>query len=201
MDFASLTTDEFVSLDADQWVNLPLNREVEVEPETPLVVSLESVKLHCKVDSEAEDDLITEMILAATDYAEDAMGCTLLARDRTEILNAGGTGLLPLPRGPILSITGITDDLGRKITSYRVVRTGLMDWVQVQGSYTLPLRVDYRAGYETAQDVPPAIRQAIRMHAATLYAHRESLSEVSLQPVPQSLADFYRLKRRHPGIG
>jgi hypothetical protein len=88
-----------------------------------------------------------------------------------------------------------------EISDYDITRHGKTDVITINESVTYPVTVVYRAGYSSASAIPADIRLAIRQHVATLYEHRESISDLSLTPVPHSLESFYRLKRRSMGIG
>ena len=177
-------------------------------PTDPVVypVTASQASNHLRLDDDFYDpDQLEGLIAAATDYAESAMGCTLIARDRTAVLyepraNAGGH---PLPYGPLASVQSVTDAGGSAVPSpaYVLARVGHTDRIRFTGSPAYPVTVVYRAGYATAGEVPASIRQAILMHVATLYENRESVAEKGRTPVPHTLEEFYRLKSRTVGVG
>lgn len=165
---------------------------------TDRLISWEEIADQARIDNADEQELVERMIDAATDYAEEAMGCTLVARNRTMTFRDGEP--MRLRWGPTLSIVSVVDGNDAAFTDYELRRTGKLELVHPNSSITYPVTVTYQAGYESAADVPSAILQAIRMHAATLYKVRESVMDKQMISVPQSVEDFYRLKSWRIGI-
>jgi hypothetical protein len=115
----------------------------------------------------------------------------------------GRSPLLRLPRGPVQSITSVTDANGHVLagTAYALERRGHQDQMRLNVAAVFPLTVVYVAGYGAASDVPALIRQGLLCHVGTLYENRESVAVGTMAPVPHSLADFYRLRSRKIGVG
>lgn len=144
-----------------------------------------------------EQSLVMDYLAAATEYAETMMGTSLCSRTITATFNPGEP--LILPRGPVTTITSVTDS-GTPVT-WTASMIGHLTIVlpdQLRGG---AISVVYQAGYGTASDVPADIRAAIRMHVGTLYEQRESTTDKPLTEVPNSLAAFYNLKRRSSLVG
>jgi uncharacterized phiE125 gp8 family phage protein len=142
---------------------------------------------------------VRELTAAAAEYAEEALGASLITRTITAEFYEGEK--LFLPRGPVMTVTSVTDAGGRAV-GWRLERYGRSDLLVTTAAYTTPLTVVYTAGYGSGiTNVPADIRHAIRTHVATLYENRESVSDKAKMPVPHSLADFYRMKSRIVGIG
>jgi uncharacterized phiE125 gp8 family phage protein len=167
-------------------------------------------------DSALERDYVLELQAAAVEFAETAMGCSLLTRTVTAVFYGPNTPTnfgytyafnwrhrLRLPRGPILGgITSVTDANGTVDPSkYKLEAAGVSDLLRVDVGYVEPLTVVYQGGYGSRPcDVPADIRHAIRMHVGTLYSNRQSIGKAG-DSVPHGLADFYRLKCRMVPIG
>lgn len=170
----------------------------EIDDVTDAPVSWAQAKVHLRLSSDDEQDYVEDLIDAATDHAEEAMACTLMARERSVTFYRGGP--MYLPKGPLISVTSIIDADAKTITDYDLEKVGNADLLTINEGFTYPLEVVYQAGYASASDIPAAIRQAILCHVGTLYENRESVSDKSKTPVPHSLEAFYRLKRRSAGV-
>lgn len=171
-------------------------------PATGRILDFGQMDLHIRDVPTEHRDLILDYIDAATINAENAMGTSLLQRSITAVFYEGEK--IYLPRGPVISITSVTDFNGQTYTQnnqYFWERFGRADKIRFQTGFTYPLTVVYVAGYANAAAVPADIRLALRQHVATMYANSESISADTLRETPQSLADFYRLNSREVGIG
>lgn len=168
-----------------------------------LPVTYQQAAAHLRLVDDQDRDYVKDLIAAATEFAETALGASLITRTVTATFNQGEP--LYLPRGPLISLTSVTQFGGHLIASPNctIEGHGNADLLVIQANaWTAPLIVVYQAGYgPTVNDVPADIRMAIRMHTATLYENRESVADKSLIPVPHSLGDFYRLKSRQTGTG
>jgi len=150
-----------------------------------------------------------DLLDACTEYAENALDSSLLTRTitatyfeyhTTPLGFFGYDGYYPrlllLPRGPVQSITSITDANGNVI-NFNWETYGNSDKLRMLSGYVAPLTVVYQAGYgDTADNVPSDIRMAIRTHVATLFEQRGSTDEKAILAVPHSLEAFYQLRRR-----
>lgn len=160
-------------------------------------VSYAQMSSHLRLNTDDDRADVLDMIDAAVDFAEEAMACSLVNRVITATFF--DNEVLALPRGPVVSISSITD-ANSVSPSYRLERYGHQDVIVALASFKAPLVVVYVAGWgAAASDVPADIRQAIKMHAAAMYENRESIADREMVPVPHSLADFYRLRSRQAG--
>lgn len=171
----------------------------ETEP-----ITLAELKAHLRVDIDDEDDLLTSLLVAARQAVEH--------RTRRQMLTATWTLTLPgfpscgrieLPYTNLQSVTGVSyaDLNGAAQTlaasDYRVITAtdpGFVvlaptsSWPATEVGNAEPVTVVYVAGYgEDAADVPEALRHAIKLLAAHWYWHRESASEDSVRPVPDTI--------------
>ncbi len=120
-----------------------------------LVVSLEKFKSHLRITATTDDTEIREVLEAVTDAVEPVVG-PVAPRTFTEFVDVNGRLVAPM-RGPIVSVTSLTPDLGSAVDSSRytvdtdlgVIR--LRFWTR--GQYTLV----YRAGHNPW---PAALRNA-----------------------------------------
>ncbi|HWE95751.1 MAG TPA: hypothetical protein VG269_17435 [Tepidisphaeraceae bacterium] len=154
---------------------------------------------------------MNDLLPAAYDRAETFMECALSPQTITaifDIQDVGGwraaewnyldqwTGRLrwQLPRGPILSITSVTDANSNAV-SYERHTAGNADFViplQPIIASQCPITVVYQAGFGT---IPPSIIQAIRVDVATSYMVRENTSNLAANPI-HKIEEFYRFKGR-----
>lgn len=192
-----------------------------ITPPTGLVVDLASAKVHLSVDSGDDDTLITAMIGAASDYAEQMTGRALLPQTWELSLDAFPLNswqrigaywpeyiaAMRLTRVPVASITSVsyTDTEGAAQTLSNTLYT--LDAADDFGAaYVVPayntiwpltqesinaVRVRYVAGYANAAAVPQAIKNWILLQIAAMYANRES--EVVIRGVCVQLGFVDRL--------
>jgi uncharacterized phiE125 gp8 family phage protein len=85
-----------------------------ITPPTALPVSLETAKLHLKVQHTADDELITLMIRAAARTAEQHLNRALMSQTWQLLIDAFPADEIVLPRPRVQSITSIvyTDAVG-----------------------------------------------------------------------------------------
>jgi uncharacterized phiE125 gp8 family phage protein len=163
-------------------------------------VTLTEAKLHCRVDSSAEDALLTALIVAARQHVEETTGRALITQTREIRLDAWPR-VLYLPRPPVSSITSVTytDDTGATATlsaSAYALRTGtepgcvLFDGTLVP-SVTLAdmagVNVRYECGYGGASSVPKPVFQALLLLIGHWYANREAVAAGNLGPLPMAV--------------
>ena len=139
---------------------------------------------HCAIDADLaatsdEQNYLADLQAAAVEFAETAMGCSLLTRTITAVFYSGphapaytnivsdqGPRLIELPRGPIHAITSATDSQGNAI-AWQADGAANTDLIRLTAGYTPPLTVVYTAGYGAGATDPPAdLRHAIRAHVA-----------------------------------
>lgn len=180
---------------------------VRVSAPAAMPVSLDEAKAHLRVierdgNGDAlpfEDDALLEAyIAAAVDHLDGwtgVLGRALVKQSWRQ--DYSGFGCLRLPLGPVASITKIENFDGDNVVqtvdpSVYVMRTdargSYVDVVPGQswpGHYSRPdaVSVTYVAGVDDA-DVPPAIKAAILLFAAHLYANREAVAETAMAELP-----------------
>ena len=167
-------------------------------PPTLSALTLAEVVLHLRLDQGSETGpeapLLTGMRDAAERHFERYCAAALMDQEWTMMLNrwpdynAG----LQLPYPPLLDLISIEQDGDPfDIADFRVDSGDRFPAVlspisgSWSGSYTPGMRgeIVFRCGYETADDVPADIKQALLMAIATWYENRESLQQFILTPV------------------
>lgn len=173
-------------------------------------VTLAEVKAHCSIDDPAHDALLAELIAAAVDRldgAGGALGRCLITQAWRYAFARFPPGEIALPLPPCQSVDAITyvDPAGATLVlppaDYRVSGLGGVAVARIRAApgTTWPstgddpesVAVSFTAGYGDAPaDVPAAIRAAIKMDVASLFAYRESVSSTGLAEAPHGAAEL-----------
>lgn len=156
-----------------------------------LPVSLDEAKAHLKVDFANDDDLITRLINAATDQAEQWTGRAITRRTYTLKLRDFPGGRRPqfLPRPPLVEVESIDyfdsdGDAAELDPEALLVETGEEptisparggSWPSADSERRQPVSIAYEAGYADAAAVPDLIKSAILLQVGMLYEYREQV--------------------------
>jgi uncharacterized phiE125 gp8 family phage protein len=166
-------------------------------------LTTDAMKLHLRVDHDSDDDLIDQLILAATAWCEEFQGRTYVNRSRTMVLDKWETLIRP-PYPPLVSVDSIqyVDTAGSTQTLdssyYRVDTTNQpgriteaygMSWPDIR-AVTNAVTITYTAGYGAAADVPDQVKAAIKLLVGHWYEHREAVAEISLNKAPMAVEDL-----------
>lgn len=172
---------------------------VSPHDEDDLIISLEDMKKHLRVDFDDDDDTIEGLILGMTSFLsgkDGYLGRALL--DSTWELRMRWFPCNPirLPLPPLIEVTAINyfDKDGNAQTfdmndctikgvggKGEVWLNNGVSWPVVQPINPEAVVVQFRAGYvdssvsPPANKVPPAILAAIKLHVGTLYENRETV--------------------------
>lgn len=156
-------------------------------------VTLDEAKAHLRVEITDDDDLISRLITAAREDAEEWQGRAYITQTLRLTLDRfpWGDGPIWLPRPPVQSVTQIAyvDSAGvqqivdpsiyRVDTAHepaRIVPDTDQSWPDDELAPVAAVTVDYVAGYgDVGADVPAAIRQAILLILGHLYENREDV--------------------------
>jgi uncharacterized phiE125 gp8 family phage protein len=171
-------------------------------------VTLAEAKAHLKVDTADDDTLISSLITAARARAEWHTGRALIAQDWILWLDAWpDDGVVEIPLPPLVAVSSVTtyasDDSAAVLDAdrYRVDTASSPGRLAIKNALSPPVvtlrRIDgiaiaFSAGYGAAAAVPPAIKQAILVLIADLYANRGD-TEALVGPQAQSLLAPYRI--------
>jgi uncharacterized phiE125 gp8 family phage protein len=176
-----------------RWIEGPLER---VTAPTLDPLTLEELKLHCKVDHTADDSHLTNCAKAAVEYVEDAIpGNWQILQATYDLPVACWWEELRLPRPPLQSVTWIKyyDTAGTQqtlATTYYQVRTpwrqpgrihraALQSWPGLQVDRPYPITVRLVCGAAAASAVPYKLKQAVLMLTEHWYLNREAIGEVN----------------------
>jgi len=185
-----------------------------------LPVSLERAKQHLRVDVSDDDDLITDMIKAAADYAEGFMGRTIVDTTYDLVLDGFPKNRvsLALPRPPLIALGGVylldADDNETTLAGVVVDLAGGRLIAPSGGWPTATseasVRVRYRAGYvsydaeasppATEGAVPSAIVAGLLLYIGSLYQQREDQTPTAMTTIPLSAERLLRMYRIELGM-
>jgi uncharacterized phiE125 gp8 family phage protein len=165
-------------------------------------LTLEDAKQHLRVDSDDEDELIEAYILAAVDHVEQFTGLVLTRRLVTETLSCFGERLRSWPVSSIVSV-GYVDALAadqdydltglRANLAMRPVRLVTNTrWPAVYG-YNAPITVVVDAGYDSPEQVPGSVMQALKLLVGHWFRSREAVTVgVVATEVPMAVDSLLR---------
>lgn len=179
--------------------------KVTIQPATE-PISLEEAKLHLKVDTDADDTLITALITSARQYVERYCNIALITQTVTEKYDC--LSAMRLSVSPVVVVTSVqylaspSGDLQTLSTSLYGVDTYLKP-AQIYGKYgaTWPaaltqrqcVTVVYVAGYgDEASDVPAPIISAMLLTIGDLYENRQDRAR-TLTSAAEFLLNPYRI--------
>ncbi len=164
-----------------------------ITPPAALVVDLASMKLHLRVDHDDEDALITALITAATEQAEQRTGRALMTQtweakfdyfpDEIELTRLPVQAIVSVeyvtPLGATLTLTSGThyrlsdaDDYGFA----KLVCVAGQTWPTTMADRDV-VTVRYTAGYASAAAVPESIKQWIKLAVGDMYENREASTD------------------------
>ena len=160
-------------------------------------VTLTEAKLHLKVDSTDDNDLITALITAAREAGEQYTQIGFAPQTLEMVLDEfpDDGEAIELELGPVASITHIkyTDTAGAEqtvssadyaLSTYGSVHRALPDygvsWPDTQ-DVAEAVRVRYVTGYTT---LPKAAKQAMLLLIGHWYRNREAVSDKPMSDVP-----------------
>jgi uncharacterized phiE125 gp8 family phage protein len=183
----------------------------------PLVepISLAEAKLHLRVDTAAEDALISSLILTSRLHVETALDLALITQSWSTFLDAWPTDpVIQLPLRPVQAINALriyADDGTYETiapTRYLLDGAGTPARLVRRDAPTFPrpkriangIEIAFTVGFGTApSDVPATIRHSILLLVAHWYEHREIVdsepTSVRIPSLVSSLLTPYRAVR------
>ena len=166
-------------------------------------VTLTEIKAHCRIDTDADDTYLGDIIEAARRQVESITGRQIMDATYTVKFDRFPTDdYIELPGAPLQTVTSVSyvNTSGTTTTfssaSYDVDATATPGRIYVDRGVGWPSTYDernavtivYKAGYSTAGAVPEDIKHAIRFLAANWYEMREPvISGTAATPVPATL--------------
>ncbi len=156
---------------------------------TTYPVTLAEAKLHCRVDIADDDTLITALITAATEMAEQKTGRAIMTQTLELTLDAFPDAF-ELTRVPVQSVTSVKyyDTTGAQQTLsntlYALDAADDFGFAHISPVYAgvwpdtrdqiNAVAVRYVAGYADAASVPQSIKNWILLMVSTMYENRET---------------------------
>lgn len=173
-------------------------------------LTLTEAKLHLKVDVTADDTLITALIQAAREWAENYTRRSFVQRTLELRLDCF-PGVILLPRGPVISLTSLEYlDQGGTLTAVdaSVYQSDLYStparlmpgfgqvWPTAKYGTLNSVTATYVAGYEPSSDsptdyaanIPQAIKAAMKLMLGHWYENREAVVLANMQALEVPLA-------------
>lgn len=176
---------------------------------------LADTKEWLKVQHTAEDNIITNLIVSAVQYAEKYCSLDFIVKTRTAIVTDAdlvtGRGLLQtarnvdLPYGPNQVIAGITKDYNGETTvvedtEYRVYGSSYLslglNTIPCTGKYAIV----YTSGFDTTEEATLMdLKTALLQIIASWYRHRENIEVGTIiAKVPNSASSILHKYIRQP---
>ncbi len=155
-------------------------------------VTLDEAKLHCRVDVDADNNLILALITVARQYCETFTGRAFITQEiNYDLPRWPRRRVIHLPRPPLIGVTSVTwwDREGNPQvltagTDYvvdvaptfgRVLLPPDESWPNEPLYPVHPIRVDFEAGYGNAAAVPEYLKAAIKLCVGSWYENREAV--------------------------
>ena len=172
------------------------------------VWTLSEVKNYLKVDTSADDTLITTLLQSAREVAERYLNQALITQTITEKLDRLHNPTIYLSVSPVISVSSFQYADSQNTTQTYNASNYIVDtfekparlslaygktWPTLYGNIN-DVTITYTAGYgATASSVPMQIRQAILMMIADSYDNREDYVK-KLPTASEYLLDQYRVQ-------
>jgi len=165
-------------------------------------VSVTDMKEHLRVEHTDDDSYIEALTLAAAEMCENFQNRKYMQAGKVLKLDEfPGNGIIRPRWTPLIdvdSIQYVDTDGSTQIVSVsdydvdtdsepgRITPAYNKSWPATRPQINA-VTVNYQAGYATADDVPDAVKQAVKLLTGHFYEHRESVSEVKLSEIPQGI--------------
>ena len=170
--------------------------------------TLSEVKNYLKVDTSADDTLITTLLQSAREVAERYLNQALITQTITEKLDRLNSPVIYLSVSPVISVSSFQYADSQNTTQTYNASNYIVDtfekparlsvaygktWPTLYGNIN-DVTITYTAGYNTEPSgVPMQIRQAILMMIADSYDNREDYVK-KLPTASEYLLDQYRVQ-------
>ena len=176
-----------------------------------LPVTLAEAKAHLRVDSAAEDDLISALVDAAVSHLDGlgVLGRAMITQSWAQWFSQV-PGRPRLLMGPFQSLTSVeyfdADNVLQTATlsDFETWRDGDFVILKPKENFEWPnafirpdaIKVTYVAGYgDDAADVPQSVRQAILLLVGHWYENRMATTEANMREMPFAVESLIGLER------
>lgn len=130
------------------------------------ILSLEEVKSYLRISDNLDDNLLTEMIASAINFAENFLDYQIIVKKVS--LATSNINLLILPLKPAFLIAEVK--VGENILGEK--QYNLQDNILYFDQKYPKMKVTYFAGLEDANILPSIIKEALKSHIALMYDRR-----------------------------
>lgn len=143
------------------------------------LLTTQNVKDYVRIDTSADDSIISAMITQARIWCENFISRDIVAKNRTYYLDETN-GLFSLPFGPISSISSITIK-GTATTDYEIL--GLdNETIELDGGPAQQVKVTY----VTSGQNDSLLKQAMLQLISTYYDNRSDFTSGTISEIPTS---------------
>ncbi|WP_333023331.1 head-tail connector protein [Wolbachia endosymbiont of Pentidionis agamae] len=164
-------------------------------------ITLEFMKSFLRIENNQDDELISNLLSIATDYAQWYMGISLIKQEWqiSYAVNHVLRRKFGLVYGPIIkveSVEAVYRNQSAKPLSQKNYHVDLVaPYIQFDQLFNVS-RIDivYKAGYENSDLIPAQIKQGIANHVANAYRNRETETNTYLSGIKSVYAPFCELK-------
>jgi uncharacterized phiE125 gp8 family phage protein len=191
------------TLDTLQPIGKFVPASVTTEP-----VTLAEAKTHVRVDTDADDALLTGLIMAGREVIESLTGRLLITRSCVYTCPPCGQVQLPgYPMGTLTSVAATLTTGGSPTTlSATAYSLDASDSYGILTISTIPndtasLAITYSAGYASAAACPQALKQAVLLLVGHWYQSRETAQPGTMHELPYGVEALCRLYRVAWGFG
>lgn len=182
-------------------------------------VTREEMKAHLRVDVDDDNDMIDAMTEAAVDYCDGPtgfLGRALIDQTWELVLDEFPDDEIKIPMPPLIEVVSIKYDDGdgteqtMSTSDYTVDNVSEPGWVlPVSGTWPTTfdgvnaVRIQFRCGYvdsgsPVSENVPGAIKAAIKLIVGNLYQNRETIVlGQTVAQIPMSAEFLLRKHRIH----
>ncbi|MEM8738266.1 MAG: head-tail connector protein [Planctomycetota bacterium] len=187
---------------------------IEILSQSAGVLDVAAIKQHIRVEYDDEDTIIEGMADAAVGWFENRCNISIAHTHYALTVNAfphEGNRSIRLPRPPSITVGQITyaDPEGEEQTlpaeAYRLdatVRPGrvipLRPWPATTDEPGR-IRIQYEAGFTSANDLPPLLRQGLYLLVGHWYENRAATADREAKQVPFALDSIVE-RFRYPEI-
>jgi len=167
-----------------------------------LPVSVSNMKEHLRITHTEDDGYIEALTLAAAEACENFQSRKYMQAGKVLKLDEfPEDGVIRPPWAPLIQVDSIqyvdTDgathavdsgdyDVDTESEPGRITPAFNESWPATRPEINA-VTINYQAGYATADEVPDAVKHAIKLLVGHYYEHRESASEVKLQEISQGI--------------
>lgn len=153
-------------------------------------VTLAEAKAHLRLETAADDALVTSLIITSRLHLEAALGLALTSQEWTLVLDRWpANGVVAFPMRPVTAVSAVRVRAADGTPAVLDPSAYLLEGagspprlVAANGALPDPgraaggIEIDFTAGFgATPQDVPEPIRHAVRLLVAHWYEHRDPI--------------------------